>query len=266
MKPHSLRRLLFLLNLVLAAAVVGLGVLFFTKVQPAVAKTLDKPRKYTPPMYGKLVDEYRNNKRNLRLDLPVAVKKDELTRVILRPDYADRDHWIFSGPTPPPPKAKVEKKTGPPPPQGLDTLGSVAMVIWIPPDESAILFRFHGGNKATQAFRIGEFVRKSKTEPNRFKLTDVQEVEAHLFKVVYEVYDAGKEEPVRKADVLYDSRPPEALLQGGVIRPLAMPKDKLADPAAAGGGAPESGTSTPTLNRTTVNWEVSRSEPNTTFS
>lgn len=205
MKPHSLRRGLWLANLVLGVAVLGIAAWFVLKVRPAVAKVTERKANVRPVQWEKVRKEYEGQRLSgLKWKPEPPVEEPAIREVILRKDFEQKKprHWIFSGP--PPPIDVVEEgpvKTGPPPPKGLETLGSISGVIYIPPKESVILFDFSG---KSLAFSVGDFVRKTDEDPARFKITDVQETRPKVFEVHYEVYDAGAKKAARSDKMIYN--------------------------------------------------------------
>ncbi len=206
MKPHSLRRGLWLANLVLGVAVIGVAAWFVLKVRPAVAKVANRKHSERPAEFEKLRKDYEGQRMSgLKWKPPAPVTEADIKQVVLRKDYADKKprHWIFSGPLPPEDRPDVEVvDRGPPPPEGLDVLGSISALIYTPPDGTTILFKFGG---KSLAFGVGDFVRKSDTDPARFKITKVREKSPKAFEITYDVYGKDdKDKPERTGTMMYD--------------------------------------------------------------
>ncbi len=236
MKPHALRSGLWLANLALAAAVIGIGAWYALEVRPAVAEAVKKRAgKKRPKHLEALRSDYEKMRvTGLKWKPQPPVSDPDLDATILRADYKKKSptHWIFSGPLPPE-AVKSEKKepTGPPPPKGLDTLGKLSTVIIDPPD-STILFKFAGGK--SRAFGVGDFVKlNSKTDADRFRITKILEPQPRVYEVHYDVFgkDADKAE---RSDVLRYDRTGSSEGYPEFLRPDSPPK---AAPAAGAGGA-----------------------------
>ncbi len=241
MKPHSLRRGLWLANLVLGAAVLGVAAWFMLKVRPAAAKVTQRKANVRPAEFEKLRKEYEGQRLSgLKWKPEFPVTEADIKKVILRKDYEQKKprHWIFSGPLPP--ADRVEEgpvDSGPPPPTGLETLGSISSVIYLGPAESVILFAFQG--KAL-AFSVGDFVRKTDEDPQRFKLKAVKEIRPKVFEVTYEVWDAGAKEAASTAKMTYDQSDegtyPGFLRPEGDAQPAAVPEGAAPAAGTAPGG------------------------------
>jgi hypothetical protein len=239
MKAHSLRSVLWFGNVALAAGAVGVAVWYFTDVKPAVASVTG--RKGSPAWSQKAVLDYQGMDVVIQ-PIDVAVKEKEITAVILKPEFekANRLYWVFSGPLPPPevPDAPVEV-AGPPQPEGLDAIGDPVSIIYNPP-VSVVVFKLKSG--VLEQFVPGDYV-KEKSGPDRFKLVNVLPVEGNRDqkRIVYEVYDAGKKEPVRTAEMLFDGSLPAP----GPGAPITFSKPPGAGPGPAeapgGPGAPPAG-------------------------
>jgi len=231
MKPHSLRRGLWLANFVLGAAVLGVAAWFALKVRPAVAKVTSRPANVRPAEWEKLRKEYEGQRLSgLKWKPAMPVTDVELKDVILRKDFEMKRprHWIFSGPLPPPdPVDTGPVESGPPPPQGLEVLGSITSLIYIPPSDSVILFDFSG---KSLAFSVGDYVRKSDADPKRFRITGVKEIRPRVFEVAYAIVDKDPAKPEGAATMIYD----QSGAEGGYA-------DFLRPEGGTEGGAPASG-------------------------
>ena len=246
MKPHSLRRGLWLANFVLGAAVLGVAAWFALKVRPAVAQVTNRPANARPAEFEKLRKEYEGQRLSgLKWKPAMPVTDAELRQVILRKDYEAKRprHWIFSGPLPPPDTVDAGPvETGPPPPQGLEVLGSISSIIYLPPKGSVILFDFSG---KSDAFSVGDFVRKSDDDPKRFKITGVKEIRPRVFEVAYDIMGKDTEKAERSATLLYDQSGgdggyadflrPEGEGKGGA--PAVVPAGEQPKPTAEAGEA-----------------------------
>ncbi|MDJ0523436.1 MAG: PDZ domain-containing protein, partial [Planctomycetota bacterium] len=204
MKPHSLRSGLWLANLVLGVAVLGVGAWLMLKVRPAVAKVTDRPANKRPAQWEKVRKEYEGQRLSgLKWKPTAPVSETDIRKVVLRKDFERKKHWIFSGPMPPPdPVETGPVEEGPPPPKGLETLGTISSVIYLGAKDSVILFAFGG---KSLAFSVGDFVRKSDQEAARFKLVEVKEIREKVFEIHYEVYDAGSDKPTRTDKMVYNT-------------------------------------------------------------
>ena len=241
MKPHALRRGLWLANLALGAAVVGVGAWYALEVRPAVASVVNRPKNARPKALEELRAEYEKARvSGLKWKPQAPVSDPELNKTILRADYKKKNptHWVFSGPLPPAEeKRKVEEKKGPPPPQGLDVLGKVSSVITAPPN-STILFKFKGGK--SRAFGVGDFVQLASSDPARFRITKILEPRPSFYEIHYDVFGADKDKPERSAVLTYDrtgdadSYPP--FLRPNAPQPADVPQPPDAPAAAPGDG------------------------------
>lgn len=243
MKPHSLRKVLWLLNLGLAAAVVGVAAWFFLDVRPAVAKVVDQGRKQPKNLQAMRKDYESMRVTGLKWAPQAPVSDKEIEETILRPDYKKRKptHWIFSGPLPPP--ITTDAPTGPakpPAPEGLEALGKVSLVLTDPDGSKTILFSFSGGSKSG-AFGLGEFVRASRDEDGRFRITDIVELRDRVWEVRYDVFGDDAAKPERQGKLVWDESqkgPPAPFLRPvGPEQPLAAKKSGDAEPAAGSGTA-----------------------------
>jgi hypothetical protein len=244
MKPHSLRRALWLSNVALGAAVIGVLAWFMLEVRPKVAEAVDRADNYQPPELKKVFDGYKSKLQTGLMWTPEApVSKDEIHAVILRADFAKKKHWIFVGPKPPEDQEDTGPvEAGPPPPQGLAAIGEVSAVFLNPPDRSTILFKFSGGKPL--AFAIGDFVRVSEKETARFKITDIVEVRARVYEIKYAIYGSDPDKPEGEGSVTWDEsvaddeyppflRPATAKTGAGVGK---KPGEEGTGTDAAGGG------------------------------
>lgn len=205
MKPHAMRRGLWLANLALGAAVIGVGAWYALEVRPAVASVVDRPKNARPKALEDLRAEYEKARvSGLKWKPQAPVSDGDLNKTILRADYKKKNptHWVFSGPLPPTEdKTKKVEKKEPPKPKGLDVLGKVSTVIVDPPN-STILFKFKGGK--SRAFGIGDWVRLSAKEEGRFRITKVLEPKPSFYEIHYEVYGRDKEKAESSSVLTYD--------------------------------------------------------------
>ncbi len=240
MKAHATRRSLWLLNVLLMAGVVGVGAWYALDVRKAVAAAPvpDKRTRKPPKKWVEIDKDFRKQINEARTDVVKSpVDRKRLEAVLLNPDFPKMlpPHFIFTGPRPsgifkPPPTDVVEENL----PTGLDKEGRITWMIFAG-DDSTIAFRFNGA-EADKYFNIGKFVKTQADGFDRFKLVSAEQVESGYYKVHYEVYDRGKEEPVNKLILEYDRRP-KVDPEGGVIR--AKPKPAPAPtPEATPGGTP----------------------------
>jgi len=228
MKPHSLRRGLWFANFVLGAAVIGIATWFALNVRPAVAKVIERKANVLPAEFDAIRKEYKAQRvTGLKWKPTAPVSGEDIKKVILREDYEKKSprHWIFSGPLPPEAVAKVGPvDTAPPPPEGLDVLGSIGMVTGGSSNGYTIGFQF---GKKMLAFGAGEFVRQSSDDPARFKITKIEEVRPSAFEVTYEVYGKDAKKPERTGKLMYESG---TAAQAPFLRPVDV---TLATPAGA---------------------------------
>lgn len=236
MKPHSLRRVLWLTNVALGVAVVGVLAWYVLEVRPKVAEATEREPNYQPPELKKLYDGYKARRQTGLMWTPEApVSKEEIHEVILRKDYENLQprHWIFCGPLPPEPSEEVgPAETGPPPPEGLAAIGSVVSVLLAPPKGSSIEFKFADKNRI---FGIGDFVRASPSEPGRFKLTDVVEIRPRVYEVRYAVFGKDPEQPEKEDVLIWDRSPKDEY--SDFLRPADLePPAGAAAPADTGPG------------------------------
>lgn len=215
MKPHALRRLLWIGNLGLLAGVAAAGAHLVMDVNPATAATLNKkkPNKLSKP-HKALVDDFdtkRNSRSTWQPKPPVT--NEEVSAVFINKwtkPRREQEHFPFVGPMPPPiaKKVVVEDKPKVELPTGLITQGEPIMVVFAPPTH-VILFEFKSG--ASQAFGVGDWIREEDNQPERFKMLDLISYDTdgdrkpEHFDLVYGVYKDGKEE---KRDKLRWNNPP----------------------------------------------------------
>lgn len=241
MKPHAMRRGLWLANLALGAAVVGVGVWYFLDVKPAVASVVDRPKNARPEALEELRADYEKQRvSGLKWKPQSPVKDEELNKTILRADYKKKEptHWIFSGPLPPEDiKRTKEEPKGPPPPKGLDVLGKVSSVILDPPN-STILFKFKNGK--SRAFGVGDFVRVGSKEAGRFRIAKIEEPQPSVYDIHYEVFGGDKDKAERSDVLRYDRSG-----SGGGYPDFLRPTQPSAKPAPAAPGATDSASATP---------------------
>lgn len=234
MKAQRIRKLLWAVNLALGAGVAGVGALVL----------LDKPAeaKGAPPWVQQALEAY--NQKTPQVVLAPAVAKDEIEKVILRPEWRSLPYYPYAGPPIP---AKVDAPTGPTQapkgPEGLEAIGRVFTLIYSPRREgqsaavdTGVLWKFTDGR--TRTFSPGEFIVQ-KDQRERFRLTDVVPVDDSgvRYRLLYEVYDDPKGQPVSKGELVFDNMPKDSrdiLQMPGETKPAPAPA-----PASAGssGGA-----------------------------
>ena len=217
MKPHGIRRILWLGALVAGAGAAAAGAHHIMKVRPATAKTLDRHPKDIEKRWKDMARSYTKRAQTSTAFKPTSpVVREQLMSVLLK--YDDRNpHWFpYVGPKAPPVKEpEPAKPDRPPPPKGLAAMGDVSSFMY----PTSILFKFNG-EKAGRTIAVGEFVKKSATDADRFKLIamePVRDARRRLlgFDVMYEVYNAKGE---REGDVQkqrYDLKRTEST---GVLR------------------------------------------------
>jgi hypothetical protein len=241
MKAHATRRSLWLLNVLLMAGVVGVGAWYALDVRKAVAAAPvpDKRTRKPPKKWVDINSAFNKEIRDARtFDVKPPVDRERLESVLLNPQFPKMlpPHFIFTGPPPSgifetaKPDVPVENL-----PTGLDKEGAITWMIYAGND-STIAFRFKGA-EADKYFSIGQYVKPKADGFNRFKLVSAEQVESGYYKVHYEVYDRGKDEPVNKLTLDYDRRPKAN--PDGVIRAKPKP-EPAATPTGDGtpGGAP----------------------------
>jgi len=255
MKPHSIRRTLYTANVALGLAALALAAVVFLKVKPAAAKVLAQDPGRLDPKYEALIKDYDQERRQgLKWAPKPPVSEEEMRAVILRADYKKKNHWVFSGPLPPPDVVETPTEAAaPPPPKGLDALGSATWVIYNGVDPSGHLLHFVFGGSEAKDFSPGEFVKKDEGDPDRFKFTGLARAEPgqDLFEVLYEVYEGDQK--VGEGKAICDSRiiPPQQdflrrIGPGGVPGPAPTgvattegTPGPSPDGPASGGAAPE---------------------------
>ena len=259
MKPHSLRKTLWFANIALAAAVLGVGVWFATKIRPAAAKVTNRPQNYRPPEFEKIRKAYESERQTgLKWQPEAPVSEPDLQKYILieKFNHTEPRHWVFSGPLPPTKKAVTESGAKPEwKPKGLETLGKVTTVIYSPPGDTVVLFAFNGGGGAkgasiNRAFGFGDWVRQKRDGEERYKITGVRKVGEKSYEIQYAVFGADKEKPELKGSMPYGQTAIKdwpAYLRPVV--PEAAPAETPADPAA-GELAASAGSETPVAGAT----------------
>jgi hypothetical protein len=213
MRAHSLRRSLWIANVLLGAGVVAIAAWFVLDVRKATAD----PAFRSPAFAAKARTDYDKRPKPGRIETsPVTLA---MLKEIDRPDYERLKYWIFAGglpPDPTPETAVVEQ----PKPKGLDTIGKILFLLYLGPKEqgepsgSVVTWQFNSGKRLW--FAPGEFVREKPEEPKRFKIVDIVRTAERIFKLIYDVYDDPTKEPVERLELIHDL----TQKQGGGIRPL----------------------------------------------
>lgn len=245
MKAQGMRRSIWLLNLGLAAAVVAVGGWYLLDVKEAVAKTPRPVDGKAPKKWAEIVRSFNKQIEEARTDvLQAPVRTKDVQEAFNIDDFKKRDpeHFIFTGDLPPP--YRVDKPVAadkPKLPTGLDAIGRISWLIWSGAESTTVVFEFN--DKTKKFFNIGDFVKKTKDEPDRFQLTKATLPEPDLYKIEYAVFEDGKPiESEETAAVVWDNR--KELPTDGVIRIVPDPaKQAAADAAkkAAGDAAPGPG-------------------------
>ena len=217
MKAHAMRRSIWFVNVVLMTVLVGIGAWWFLDVREAVAgvPVPGGKRKASQPYLG-MVHAFNRGLEGARTDvLRAPVKQAALDDVILRRDYEKKDptHFIFTGPFPPTNDKGLDRPPGDEPgaPKGLAALGEIDWLVFDlvdevdnPIDRTMVVFMFD--SHKVGYFLVGEFVKESKGKPDRFRITGARSPEEGLYKVDYEIYDAGMDEPVGTGEIEWDKR------------------------------------------------------------
>ena len=226
MRAHSQRRLIWILNLALGVALLAVGAWFALDVRKALAQ----PEYLKPAFADGAVAAFQSLPDGESSGPPLAVEQKELDEIDV-PAFKQngrRFHWLYSGPRPPEPP-KIEKVEGPKAPviSDLEKLGSVHMMIYIPPrrgetiaSESVVVWRFAGAGAKTvvEEFRPGQFIVEPVPPPaegrGNIRLANVLPRGGGLYELVYEVYEKayGLEEvpdgePLSTGSYAYDGRP-----------------------------------------------------------
>jgi hypothetical protein len=244
MKAQAIRRTLWLVDGLLVAALLGAGAWYVMKVRPASAEGT-KPTAWAAATY----DKYHNE--NIERVDPYPIKSLAELDAIVSSDLRDtkvRDSativGVFVGPPPPEPKppeaAKVVQG-----PQDLEALARPTMVMYNPGgagnQPTSVMFEFKDGKSPHGVFEVGEFVKAGKNEPDRFKMTALlPNPESPKWKIVFDVYDDPKKDPVKKDQVFAFEIAPKP---GKTIIKTSSPAGTLADgvggkPTAAAGTGP----------------------------
>lgn len=201
MKPHGLRKSLWIANFVLAGVVVAMGAWFLSEVRPAAARVADRPLNARAPEFEQLCKAHERRRISGLQWRPTApVGEAEFHKYVLRDDYAKMvpTHWIFSGPLP---SGRYQADTptpdAPDGPAGLESLGKVIAIYYAPPGDSLVVFDFHASER-NRAFGIGEFIRADAQAPERFKLVKVVNVEERCYDLYYSVHGDDAAKPLRE--------------------------------------------------------------------
>jgi hypothetical protein len=245
MKAQKLRRTFWLASLLLGAGVAGVAALIVL-TKPAEAKDAVTSARQAMANYTKLQP---------RKILEAPVKEEDLKREILRPDWKPLPYYPYAGPRIPAPKApevvETRKEEGP---KDLAATGRVATLIYDPPNDGqqvavdTVLF-WEFTDKKKLAFVPGEYIKASKTAPDRFLLVDVEREAPGVsrFRILYDVVEVpGDASKNRRAELIYDAEPKitdadEKIMPGS--RKLAAPPAPPTPPAdgttpAPAGAAP----------------------------
>jgi len=209
MKPHGLRKSLWIANFVLAGVVVAMGAWFLSEVRPAAARAADRPMDVRAPD----VEQFRKEHERERISglqwRPTApVGEADFRKYVQRDDYARMvpTHWVFSGPLPSGRyRADTPTPDTPDGPAGLESLGKVIAIYYAQPEETLILFDFHESER-NRTFGIGEFIRPGAQAPKQFKLTKVVHLEARCYDLYYSVHGEDAATPLRE-DILHVGKP-----------------------------------------------------------
>jgi hypothetical protein len=239
MKAQKIRRSLWLVSLLLGAAVVGVGALAVL-TKPAEARDVGARAK-------KVMDEYRI--RQPRPVLEASVKEEDLKQQILRPEWKPLPYYPYAGPRIPEPKAptvvETVKEEGP---KDLAAIGRVsAPLLFTPPvagetiAKDTVVFWEFSADKKKLAFVPGEWIRANKDAPKRFLLVDVvrEAPGVSRFRLLYDVYEVpGDDSKVRRAELLYDGEP-KVTDKDEEIMPGTRKKPVVATPAPGTGATTE---------------------------
>jgi hypothetical protein len=274
MRAHSQRRVIWLLNIALAVALVALLAWIFLDVLKKVSE-----RSFLKPAYAEqAVEEFKQREptNQSALKPPVAEKElEEIDRPEFRP-RGNRFHWLYSGPMPPPPPEEAPAEAERPKVEDdLSRIGAVRMLIYmppVPPDEIAretvVFWQFKGGER--RAFSPGEFVSTEEEPTTGILLIDVERVpdQERAYDLHYAVVEKPEADPTKTGVYRYDgSIPPNAKVDPFVrIIPArgaageAGDDEARAEPGVAGpgpGGQPGGNTPMPASTEKMVTWETS---------
>ena len=209
MKPHALRRALWLMNGALGVAVLAAGMGVFTPSEQASAQSHDD-----------LIHAFEAQRRQARWQVQSPVAKADLQAVFARweaPEYT-RAHFRFVGPLPPGKRTAAPADDAPTDPTDLLALGEPNILFSVR-GRPAILFAFHSG--ASEAFGKGDWIRELDDRSERFQLLDIREHDRNgdgrpdAFEVIYGVFHDGA--LVRRAALAFTNEP-DAGARPDVIR------------------------------------------------
>ncbi len=256
MKPHALRRILWIGSLVAGAGVAAVGSHYWFDVREATAGWIDRPAGQTEKRWLDMAQAYSREGAALaaegtRPQGPVDQKRLEST--FLR--YANRNpRWFpFVGP-PVPPEIKPEPTrpvVAAPVPTGLEAIGEPVLVM-----SRTLSFKFKDV-EAPVAVRVGEIIRANESDPARFRLLALEEVDISstksageaarpllATKIVYEVLDtSGEREGEPRFLLLKPPYDPKlgTIIEGGIeqVATSASPEGVTAPDGATAGAGPD---------------------------
>ena len=244
MKPHGLRRILWIGTVLVGAGAAAAGAHHVMKVHPATAKTLSRHPKDIENRWKDIAQGYSKQARDSAVYKPVSpVDVEELKACLLRYQHPRNPVWFpFVGPKVP--EIVVVEETKDPvaaQPEGLQTIGTATGFMY----PRSMLFKFNGDEFATIA--VGDYVRKRGSTDQRFKLVGIEVVFAGEgaarkrvgYEAKYEVYNTAGE---REGDVRtqrYDLPRATDVATTAIrrVRPGGAAPVSAGDPAAGGTAA-----------------------------
>ncbi len=184
MRAHRTRKAVWLSNIPLSLALLGIAAWYLADVGPAVSAVVDAPRQDPGAVVNDVVRDFDRDVRNTSAaSLLPPVVGDELEETYWPRHFLEMVpvHWPLSGSPP-----SNQRREAPPPDRPrsfeLTAYGVAAMVFHDPPLGGTVTFHFRGGKK-TAVILVGESLTLA--DGVRAELVSIREIEEDLYDTLW---------------------------------------------------------------------------------